>query len=102
MTTTTTNTINTTVYETLDYAIGSFALSYLINGDATGLDEEEHTMVDEWFSHATDTWYDTDDNKWVFGHLALIDDSHDEFAYDELTGYYGDVHTVRLHFYKGN
>lgn len=91
-----------TLFETIESVIGEFALPYLINADATGLDDEEQTLIDEWFSASTDDWRDSDDNLWVYSHMAVIDDSREEFQYDEITGHYGATQKVALFFTKVN
>ncbi len=91
-----------TVYETFEYEIGEFALPCLINADSTGLDDEEQTLVDEWFSASTDDWRDADDNLWVYSHMSVVDDSREEFSFDDITGHYGATQKVILFFIKGN
>ena len=91
-----------TVYETFEYEIGEFALPYLINADSTGLDDEEHALVDEWFSASTDQWRDADDNLWVYTHMSVVDDSGKEFSFDDITGHYGATQKVTLFFIKVN
>lgn len=91
-----------TLFETIESVIGEFSLPYLINADATGLDDEEQTLIDEWFSASTDDWRDSDDNLWVYSHMAVIDDSREEFQYDEITGHYGATQKVALFFTKVN
>lgn len=87
-----------TVFETIESEIGECALPYLINGDASALDDEYQCIVDEWFSASTDDWRDSDDNLWVYSHMAVIDDSREEYSFDELTGYYGATQKVALFF----
>lgn len=91
-----------TVFETIECVIGEFALPYLINADATGLDDEEQTLIDEWFSASTDDWRDTDDNLWVYSHMVVIDYSREEFEFDEITGHYGTTQKVALFFAMSN
>ena len=91
-----------TVYETFEYEIGEFALPCLINADSTGLDDEEQTLIDEWFSASTDDWRDADDNLWVYSHMSVVDDSREEFSFDDITGHYGATQKVILFFTKVN
>jgi len=87
-----------TVFETIECVIGEFALPYLINSDPSDLDDEEQTLIDEWFSASTDDWRDSDDNLWVYSHMVVIDHSREEFEYDEITGHYGTTQRVALFF----
>ena len=89
-----------TVHETFEYEIGEFALPYLINADSTGLADEEHALVDEWFDASTDQWRDADDNLWVYTHMSVVEGSHNEFAYDDITGHYGVTQKVILFFIR--
>ena len=89
-----------TEHETFEYSIGEFALPYLINADSTGLNDEEHSLVDEWFDSSTDQWRDADDNLWVYTHMSVVEDSREEFAYDDITGHYGTTQKVILFFIR--
>lgn len=91
-----------TVFETIECVVGEFALPYLINADASGLDDEEQTLIDEWFSASTDDWRDSDDNLWVYSHMVVIDYSREEFEFDEITGHYGTTQRVALFFAMSN
>lgn len=90
------------VFEQRVYKVGTYFLSYLINGDASGLEDDDQTMVDEWFTHAKDDWRDADDNLWVYSHMDVDTDNGDEFAYDEISMYYGTVVPLTIYFTKGN
>jgi len=91
-----------TVFETIEEEIGEFALPYLINADPSGLDDEEQTLIDEWFIASTDDWRDSDDNLWVYSHMAVVDDSRNEFSFDAVTGHYGATQRVALFFVMKN
>lgn len=80
------------------YSVGAWALSYLVNGDASGLEDGEQEQVDEWLQSNTQTWHDADDNKWVYSHESVKTGSHDEFGRDEITGLRGPVYEVELLF----
>lgn len=96
--------MNTAVnnYDTVEWDIGTYALPYLVNGDATGLNDDDQYMVDKWFAHAAFGWEDADGNKWAFTHIGVLDGTEKEFSYDEISGYYGVVQTVAMHFCKTN
>lgn len=94
--------LNTTQipFEVHTYTVGAWALPYLVNGDASGLEDEEREQIDEWTVQATETWRDADDNKWVFSHESVNTDEHDEFGVDAITGLRGPVYVVELLFRK--
>jgi hypothetical protein len=83
------------------YTIGSWALSYLVNGDASGLEDKEQAQVDRWLDDAVSSFTDDDGQRWEFSHEAVDTDSRLEFGYDEITGLRGDVYTVTMYFNKG-
>lgn len=90
------------MFETLKYSVGEFALPYLVNGDATSLSDNDQELVDEWFANATMDWVDADDNRWTYSHLSADMGSVDDFAYDDVSGYYGKIYTVTLFFTRVN
>jgi hypothetical protein len=90
------------IFEEIKYTVGAWALPYLVNGDASGLEDGEQEQIDEWLREATASWRDTDDNLWVFAHESVDTDSHDEFARDDITGLHGSVYTVSMMFRRGN
>ena len=90
--------MTTLIFSRLTYSVGEFALSYLVNGDPSGLSDEDQCLIDEWFSHATDDFFDADDNRWTYSHLAVKDDSRNEFAFDDVTSLYGSIYMVELFF----
>lgn len=83
------------------YTIGAWALPYLVNGDASGLDDEENEALDDWLSRATDAFTDDDGQRWVYANEDVDTDSRNEFGYDEITGLRGEVYTVKMFFKKG-
>jgi hypothetical protein len=89
-------------FETLKYSVGEFAIPYLVNADASGISEEDQCLIDEWFSAATEDWYDADYNRWTYSHLSVDMESGEEFAYDEVSGYFGKIYTVTMLFSRVN
>jgi|GEM_PF-3042158 len=83
------------------YTIGSWALPYLVNGDASGLEDVEYALLDRWLDDAVSAFKDDDGQRWEFSHDAIDTDSREEFGYDEITGLRGDVYTVTMFFNKG-
>ncbi len=92
---------STIVFSRLTYSVGDFALPYLVNGDPSGLSDEDQCLIDEWFSKATDDFFDADDNRWTYSHLS-VDDERNEFAFDDVTSLYGAIHKVALFFVPSN
>jgi hypothetical protein len=90
------------IFEEVKHTVGAWALPYLVNGDASGLEDSEQNQIDEWLEVATASWRDADDNLWVFAHESVDTDSHDEFARDDITDLHGSVYTVSMMFKKGN
>ena len=80
------------------YNVGAWALSYLVNGDASGLEDGEQEQIDEWLQSNTQTWHDADDNKWVYSHESVRAENYDEFKRDDITGLHGPVYEVELLF----
>lgn len=85
-------------FEIHTYYVGAWALPYLVNVDASGLEDEEQLQVDEWVDTVTQSWRDADDNLWVFSHESVDADGYDEFGVDDITGLRGPVYAVELLF----
>lgn len=85
----------------IEYTIGAWALPYLVNGDASGLEDAEHALVDRWLDDAVSAFTDDDGQRWVFAHEDIDTDSRLEFGYDEITCLRGEVYTVKMFFKKG-
>lgn len=82
------------------YTIGAWALPYLVNVDASGLEDGEQQLIDEWLDKATGSFVDDDGQRWVYSHENIDTDSRNEFGYDELTNLRGEVYTVKMFFKK--
>jgi hypothetical protein len=82
--------------ETIEYEIGQHWLSYLINGDATGLDEGEAEKFDAWLKDQEHNLPDNSGFHWT----DKIDDEGNpitnEFARCEFTGLMSATATVLL------
>jgi len=89
------------VFTEIVYTIGGWALSYLVNGDASGLEDEDQTQIDNWLDTATASFTDADGQRWEFSHEDVDADSRNEFGYDEITGLRCDVYTVTMFFNQG-
>jgi len=87
-------------FEIHTHNVGAWALPYLVNGDASGLEDAEQEQIDEWMQSKTQTWHDADDNRWVFSHESVKVDKHDEFGVDDITHLHGPVYQVELLFRK--
>lgn len=87
-------------FEIHAYSVGAWALPYLVNGDASGLEDGEKEQINEWLETTSATWYDADDNKWVYSHESVDTNSYDEFGVDDITGEFGNVYRVELLFRK--
>lgn len=80
-------------FEIIKHRIGEWALSPIINGDYSGIDEGDDALLSSWMDWAQDDWVDSDDNTWMFSHWGSIDD-HNEFAECEITTLHGDTYTI--------
>jgi len=89
------------VFTEIVYTIGGWALSYLVNGDASGLEDGEQTDIDSWLDTATASFTDDDGQRWEFAHEDVDTDSRNEFGYDEITNLRGEVYTVTMFFKQG-
>lgn len=83
-------------FETTAHRIGDWALNYLVNADASGLDEWELDAVKLWEANTTTSWIDADGNNWEFSHWSIGD--FDDFARDDIRGLMGSAVTVFAHF----
>lgn len=84
-------------FESITYRIGTHFLPALVNGDWSGLSDEEAETFERWFEAASAEWTDSDDNKWVYAHES-VSDNQEEFARCEVTGLMGNVCDVAFLF----
>lgn len=74
---------------TEEYQIGQHFMSYVINGDATSLSDDEEELISNWERKvlgASDLAY-----------FECVEDSEKEFARCEVTGLMGRTSVLRVH-----
>ena len=86
------------IFESTKHTIAQHYLPALVNGDFTGMDEDDIALFKSWLEWATQPWKDTGDNLWVFAHEAVVDDSENEFAHCEVSDLHAATADVLLHF----
>ena len=84
---------------TVNYTIAEHYLPYLINDDASGLDDRELESIDGWMINTIEAAYDVPEG-YEFAHFSH-DDNVDEFGVDEVSGLRGRVTTIQALFVKG-
>ena len=72
-----------------EYQIAEHFISAIINGDCSGLDDCEETLLNTFLKYlpVTGTWDVTDDSN---------------FVYCDITGMYSLCYTMKLHFHNTN
>lgn len=83
----------------VDYTVAEHYLPYLINDDASGLDDNELENIDGWVINTIEAAIDAPDG-YEFAHF-YHDDNVDEFGVDEVSGLRGRVTTIQALFTKG-
>lgn len=86
------------IFEHITYKVAEHFLPYLVNGDASGLEDDEVAMMDEWLATATVGWSDADGNEWVYAHESIDPDSEGDFSECEVCCKLAICHEVKLHF----
>ena len=86
------------IFELKDWTISTHLLPALVNGDYSGLADDEVHILDNWLDYATEGWTDANEQEWVYAHEAVLDGTEDEFGRCEITNMRGSVQIVRLHF----
>lgn len=72
--------------EIVPYTIGDYFASLVVNGDLSGLTNEEVRLFDEF----CETVKERDaPSGYTFGHWAINDEEYDEFSVCEITGLRG-------------
>ena len=74
-------------FDNMDYTIGSHFAGALINGDYSGLEDDEERALDAWL----------DAHQERGGHWDIVGDNT-EFARCEVTDFMGDCVTVRQYY----
>jgi hypothetical protein len=82
----------------VDYTVAEHYLPYLINDDASGLDDRELESIDGWMINTIEAAYDVPEG-YEFAHFSH-DDNVDEFGVDEVSGLRGRVTTIQALFTK--
>jgi hypothetical protein len=90
------------IFECTKHRIGQQYLPALINNDYTGLDDYEELQLAEWLEKVCTSWTDADGHSWAFGHIAMIDNTEDDFALCEVASMRGATIDVLMNFYKEN
>jgi hypothetical protein len=88
------------IFSNISHRVGAWAITALMYGDMTGMDEWEEAAFKLWHDHVTQPWMDADDNTWVFAHWSAGD--FDDFATDEIMGLMGSTVDVTAHFTLAN
>jgi hypothetical protein len=83
----------------VDYTVAEHYLTYLINGDSSGLEEDELENIDGWVINTIEAAIDAPDG-YEFAHFSH-DDNVDEFGVDEVSGLRGRVTTIQALFIEG-
>lgn len=86
------------IFELKDWTMSTHFLPALVNGDYSGLADDEVHIFDNWVAYATEEWTDGNEQVWVYAHEAVLDGTEDEFGRCEITNMRGSVQIVRLHF----
>jgi len=79
-----------------EYRIAEHFLSALINGDETGLDDDEQTQFEQWESQAR---ADAIAAGYTVGHWTVAEDSGEDWGICEVSGLFAMRCTVRLMIY---
>lgn len=84
-------------FESITYNIGTYALPYLINDDASSLEDEDQYAIDDWVEGATEDWEDSDGNKWTFSHWSTTGDV-EELCLDAISDSWAQTEKVEALF----
>lgn len=87
----------TLVSDHYEYKIAEHFLSALIDGDETGLEDDEQTQFEQWESQAR---ADAHGEGWTIGHWTDVADSAEDWGRCDVTGLFAMRCTVRLMIYK--
>jgi len=85
---------------TVNYTVAEHYLPYLINDDASGLEDDSKELqeLDGWMINTVEAAYDAPEG-YKFSHFSY-DDNVDEFGIDEVSGLRGRVTTIQAIFTK--
>ena len=88
-------------FEQYDFSIAGHWLSALINGDYSGLDDEEVSVFNEWYDSVFKDELETywpDKKKKGFIVWEVSEGSEPSFKKDEVSGFMADCYDVVAHF----
>lgn len=86
------------MFNSITYTIGQHYAPALVNGDWTGLDDAEATLLEDWFAAASEPWTDHTGARWAYAHESIVDDSEQEFARCEVCLLHATTIDITLHF----
>lgn len=84
-------------WDTFDYRIAGHWLSALINGETSGLNDDEEKQFSEWEKKAKQN---ARDQGFTVGHWCDVDGSGEEWGRCDITGLFAMRCTVQLHVYR--
>lgn len=84
-------------WDTFDYRIAEHYLSALINGDQSGMTEDEIAEFDAWESSARQN---ARANGWSIGHWCDVPDSGEDWGQCNIGGLFTMRCTVQLHVHR--
>jgi hypothetical protein len=87
-----------TRFDSITFTISQHFLPALINGDWTGMDDEDEALFTSWFQHATADWTDSEGTVWTYAHEDVVPDSENEFGPCDATCLYSAVVDVVIFF----
>lgn len=77
-----------------EFNIANHFASAIINGDYSGLDDEEERQLNAFLAECDDA-----PHGWTIGHWTIEDDT-EAFRHCEVCGSFADTSEFRLHIYK--
>lgn len=86
------------VFEMKDWTMGVQFIPALVNGDYSGLADDEVRIFNNWLDYAMESWFDANHQEWVYATDEVLDGTEGEFGRCELTNMRGSTATVRLYF----
>lgn len=84
------------MFQIEQYAVLDFFIPALINGDYSGMSEDEVFEIESWLECVTDSFKDDDGQKWIFDHIGDCESAGFEIC--KVTGGIGDCHMIDLVF----
>lgn len=78
------------------YSVLDWFLPALINGDYSGMSEDEIFEIESWLECVAESFKDDDGQEWIFAHVGGYEPSG--FDVCKITGGIGDCHMIDLVF----